>query len=236
MKHSQFSEAVCEKIGYYVYVLIDPRDSKIFYIGKGKGNRIFSHITCALETNDDCYRLNLIQEILNERENIEYYILRHGLKTEKEALEIESACIDLIGLDHLTNQVKGYNSWEYGKKTIDEIIQYYDAKIIEKFDEPCIIININKKYKRFMSPDDLYNVTRASWVLGPKKDKAKYVITSYRGLVREVFEINSWQKATDGRWEFTGKIANENIRNKYINQSLKKFIIKGNQNPIKYTY
>ena len=235
MKHSQFSEAVCEKIGYYVYVLIDPRDSKIFYIGKGKGNRIFSHITCALETEEDDDKFKLIREIKNARQKVEHYILRHGL-TEKEALEIESACIDLIGLDYLTNQVKGYNSWEYGKKTIDEIIQHYDAKIIEKFDEPCIIININKKFERFMSPDDLYKVTRASWVLGPKKDKAKYVITSYRGWVREVFEINSWQKATNGRWEFTGKIANENIRNKYINQSLKKFIIKGNQNPIKYTY
>lgn len=181
MKHSQFSEAICEKIGYYVYVLIDPRDSKIFYIGKGKGNRIFSHITCALETNDDCYRLKLIREILNERENIEYYILRHGLKTEKEALEIESACIDLIGLKNLTNKVKGYNSWEYGKKTIDEIIQYYDAKIIEKIDEPCIIININKKYKRFMSPNALYDATHTSWVLSPKKDKVCYYFLSWLG-------------------------------------------------------
>ena len=162
--------------------------------------------------------------------------MEHYGLTEDEAIMIESACIDLIGLKNLTNKVKGYNSWEYGKKTIDEIIQYYDAKIIEKIDEPCIIININKKYKRFMSPDALYNATHTSWVLGPKKDKAKYVITSYRGLVREVFEINSWQKTTDGRWEFTGKIANENIRNKYINQSLKKFINIGNRNPIKYTY
>ena len=115
MKHSQFSEAVCEKIGYYVYVLIDPRDSKIFYIGKGKGNRIFSHITCALETEEDDDKFKLIREIKNARQKVEHYILRHGL-TEKEALEIESACIDLIGLDYLTNQVKGYNSWEYGKK------------------------------------------------------------------------------------------------------------------------
>ena len=236
MKHSQFSEAVCENIGYYVYVLKDPRDSKIFYIGKGQKNRIFQHVADALETEHINDKLDLIREIKNARQEVEHYILRHGL-TEKEALEIESACIDLIGLDYLTNQVKGYNSWEYGKKTIDEIIQHYDAKIIKKFDEPCIIININKKYKRFMSPRALYNATRASWVLGPKKDKAKYVITSYRGLVREVFEINSWQKATeDGRWEFTGKPANENIRNKYINQSLKNFINKGNRNPIKYTY
>ncbi len=235
MKHSQFSEAVCENIGYYVYVLKDPRDSKIFYIGKGQKNRIFQHVADALETEHNNDKLDLIREIKNARQEVEHYILRHGL-TEDEAIMIESACIDLIGLKNLTNKVKGHYSWDEGLKSIDEIIQHYDAKIIEKFDEPCIIININKKYERFMSPDDLYNVTRASWVLGPKKDKAKYVITSYRGLVREVFEINSWQKATNGRWEFTGKIANENIRNKYINQSLKNFINKGNQNPIKYTY
>ncbi len=28
---------------YYVYALIDPRDNQIFYIGKGKGNRLRSH-------------------------------------------------------------------------------------------------------------------------------------------------------------------------------------------------
>ena len=26
--------------GFYVYALIDPRDNKVFYIGKGNGNRI----------------------------------------------------------------------------------------------------------------------------------------------------------------------------------------------------
>ena len=231
----QFSQAVCEKIGYYVYVLKDPRNSEIFYIGKGKGNRVFQHVSCALDTEDESDKLSLIREIKNTGQEVEHYILRHRL-TEDEAITIESVCIDLIGLENLTNKVKGYHSWDEGLKSIDEIIQHYDAKVIEKFDEPCIIININRKYKRFMPENDLYNATRSAWKLGPKKDKAKYVITSYRGLVREVFEINSWQKATNGRWEFTGKIANENIRNKYINQSLQKFISKGNQNPIRYTY
>ena len=119
MKHTQFSQAVCEKIGYYVYVLKNPRNSEIFYIGKGKGNRVFQHLACALETKDESDKLNLIREILNEGKNVEYYILRHGLATEKEALEIESACIDLIGLDNLTNKVKGHNSWESGMKTAD---------------------------------------------------------------------------------------------------------------------
>ena len=25
--------------GYYVYALVDPRDNRIFYVGKGKGDR-----------------------------------------------------------------------------------------------------------------------------------------------------------------------------------------------------
>jgi hypothetical protein len=230
----QFSQAVCEKIGYYVYVLKDPRNSEIFYIGKGKGNRVFQHVSCALETEDESDKLNLIREILNEGKNVEYYILRHGLATEKEALEIESACIDLIGLDNLTNKVKGHNSWESGMKTADEIIQHYDAKAIT-ITEPTIIININKLYKRFMKDNELYNTTRSSWKLGSKKNEAKYVIAAYRGLVREVYKINSWNQVGD-RWEFTGEVAEKEIRDKYLNQSLENYTKKGSQNPIKYTY
>ena len=230
----QFSQAVCEKIGYYVYVLKDPRNSEIFYIGKGKGNRVFQHVSCALDTEDESDKLNLIREILNEGKNVEYYILRHGLATEKEALEIESACIDLIGLDNLTNKVKGHNSWESGMKTADEIIQHYDAKAIT-ITEPTIIININKLYKRFMKDNELYNTTRSSWKLGSKKNEAKYVIAAYRGLVREVYKINSWNQVGD-RWEFTGEVAEKEIRDKYLNQSLENYTKKGSQNPIKYTY
>ena len=230
----QFSQAVCEKIGYYVYVLKDPRNSEIFYIGKGKGNRVFQHVACALETEDDSDKLNLIQEILNEGKNVEYYILRHGLATEKDALEIESACIDLIGLDNLTNEIKGHNSWESGMKTADEIVQHYDAKAIT-ITEPTIIININKLYKRFMKDNELYNTTRSSWKLGSKKNEAKYVIAAYRGLVREVYRINSWNQVGD-RWEFTGEVAEKEIRDKYLNQSLENYTKKGSQNPIKYTY
>jgi len=43
----------------------------------------------------------------------------------------------------LANQVAGHNFYERGIKTVDEIIQLYDAKIIT-IDEPVIIININK--------------------------------------------------------------------------------------------
>lgn len=34
----EFQPAVIEALKYYVYCLVNPRDKKIFYIGKGKGN------------------------------------------------------------------------------------------------------------------------------------------------------------------------------------------------------
>ena len=39
-----FSNTVQEHIRYYVYRLIDPRDSSTFYVGKGHGNRFFDYI------------------------------------------------------------------------------------------------------------------------------------------------------------------------------------------------
>jgi hypothetical protein len=44
----EFSPAITEKIGYYVYVLIDPEVKRVFYVGKGTGNRIFAHLNAAL--------------------------------------------------------------------------------------------------------------------------------------------------------------------------------------------
>ena len=31
-------------LGIYVYRLIDPRNGQTFYVGKGKGNRVFQHM------------------------------------------------------------------------------------------------------------------------------------------------------------------------------------------------
>lgn len=224
-----FSQAVSENIGYYVYFLKDPRNNKIFYIGKGKENRVFQHIQGAIVSPSQSDKLDLIREIGAQK--VQHFILRHGL-TKEQALEVESACIDLLGLENLTNEMKGTDCFERGIKTVDEISQLYDAKAIT-VEDPAIIININKRYKRFMNPQELYNVTRSSWVVGKRRDKAKYAIAAYRGLVREVFEIDRWNNVGN-RWEFTGERAEPSVRDKYLNQSLEKYIKKGSRNPIKY--
>jgi len=39
-----------ENLGYYVYLLVDPGDGKTFYVGKGTGERCFSHVSEAHKT------------------------------------------------------------------------------------------------------------------------------------------------------------------------------------------
>ena len=48
-----FAPEVIERLKWYVYRLVDPRSGETFYIGKGKGNRVFQHAKGALSASDD---------------------------------------------------------------------------------------------------------------------------------------------------------------------------------------
>jgi len=86
---------------YYVYALIDPRDKKPFYIGKGKGNRCLQHEKEALKGSDHpkCIK---IREILKQGLSICIERLAY-FHDEHKAYDHEKEVISQIGLDNLTN-------------------------------------------------------------------------------------------------------------------------------------
>ena len=53
MAANAFIPGVVEKIGFYVYLLVDPRNRVVFYVGKGTGNRCFAHLDEARKSQTD---------------------------------------------------------------------------------------------------------------------------------------------------------------------------------------
>ncbi|CAN5349406.1 hypothetical protein BH20ACI2_BH20ACI2_11010 [soil metagenome] len=251
----KFPESVRSKIGSYVYVLRDPRNEEIFYIGKGSEDRVFCHANDELDLDESQEavgnKLLRIREIRNEGREVEHYILRHGL-SEKEAFEVEAALIDFVGLANLTNLVRGLGSDDRGRSHVRDIIAKYAAEKAV-ISEQALLITINQYYRPEMTADILYEVTRGIWKLSKRRENAKYAFAVYRGIIREVYRIDSWHPQTEDsgprkewihkltgnvykgdqvRWEFEGEIAEDLQHYKYC--STENYQVAGSQNPIRY--
>ena len=53
-----FKQSVKEALKYYVYALVDPRDKRIFYVGKGIGDRVYQHAEASLDEMNESLKLS----------------------------------------------------------------------------------------------------------------------------------------------------------------------------------
>lgn len=87
---------------HYVYYLIDPRTNIPFYVGKGKRDRMYSHVR---EVMNESWKVNTpkvkrIQDILKENQTVIHKIVFNNL-THTEALHRERQEIRRIGRANL---------------------------------------------------------------------------------------------------------------------------------------
>ncbi len=238
-----FSEEIIEKLGFYVYRLIDPRNGETFYVGKGKGNRVFAHVAGEHDVDSDelSEKLQRIREIVLAGFDVAHVIHRHGLDS-KTAFEVEAALIDAY--PSATNIAGGYNGDERGVMHADEIIERYEAPVAD-FQHNLVIINVN----RTASERSLYEAVRYAWKINPKKaEMAEYVLAAQRGLIVGAFEATTWLPAIpenfpgtteprEGRWGFIGHEAPLDIQKLYLRKRMPdSFRKKGAANPIRYAF
>ncbi len=243
-----FSPNTEEALKYYVYLLVDPRDNKIFYVGKGKGDRVFNHLHCALSTSDESDKLNTIREINKAGLQVKHYIVRHGMEKEDDAFLVESVLIDLLtfrdfaSVANISNIQAGHHQFDRGIKTAEELEAIYNGGVLEvnDFVDPVLVININGTYNiNNERHPNIYESTRKSWVLSEARaQKVDYVLSEYRGIVRAIFKPQKWECEPNNpkRWMFEGyEINAENnpeVYRRYINKRVPK--AKGMANPIRY--
>lgn len=250
-----FDEKSSQALKYYVYLLLDPADNKVFYVGKGIDNRVFNHLACALSDIDTSNaKYDKIREIIQSGYAVKHVIVRHGL-SESEAFQIEASLIDTLkycGL-LLSNIVGGHNSIEKGLMTSEEIIRLYNAQPLNQIEADCILININRTYKRGNGTDPIYQATKETWLISEwRLPQIKYVLSEFRGLIVEVFEVKNWypkqrpkNKTVDKElkikiqievtgYGFDGVVASDQIRDLYINKSVAHIKQRGAAQVIRY--
>lgn len=196
---TSFSEKAIESLnGFYVYALIDPRNEKVFYIGKGTGNRVFSHeIESGKSRESEKKKIQQIREIENSGYSVKRLIVNWGL-SENEAFVAEATLINLLNRMpdiQLTNEVSGHHVHE--SLTTEEFELQYGAVPLEKEDikHSILVIKINKLYRRGMSEEELYDAVRGFWAASLKSiesRKVKYVFGVYNGLIVGVYKPDVW--------------------------------------------
>ena len=106
-----------------------------------------------------------------------------------------STIIDLIGLDNLTNKVRGLHSRSFGRISVEDIILKYTTNDVEIKDDKVILISVGKSYSSNMSQQELFEYSRGIWRVNEKRHKADYALIVFQGIIREVYKISKWYKA-----------------------------------------
>ncbi len=237
-----FPADVASKLKTYVYRLIDPRNGETFYVGKGQGNRVFSHIRAEqnLEGDEIDNKLKRIREIRLAGFEVAHVIHRHGMD-EGTAFEVEAALIDAY--PGLTNIAGGTGGNDYGVMHAKEIMRRYSAEPAV-FQHKALLISVN----RSAAERSLYDATRYAWKISKSKAKqAQVILATVQGLIVGAFIADEWLDATaanfpgrdevPGRLGFVGREAHADISRLYVGRRVPdEYRKRGAANPIKYTW
>jgi uncharacterized protein len=241
MSSDAFPPEVIEKLRTYVYRLIDPRNGETFYVGKGKGNRVFAHIRGerGIEGDDLGNKMKRIREIRLAGFEVAHVIHRHGMDDET-AFEVESALMDAYS--GLTNEAGGVGGDEFGAMHALEVIREYSAEPAV-FRHNAVLISVNRSA---LAESSLYEATRYAWKISPAKaSKAEVILATVQGIIRGAFIADEWLEATaanfpgrqdvQGRYGFNGHDAPEEMQRAYVGKRVPDdYRKRGAANPIKY--
>ena len=228
------------KGGCYVYRLIDPRNGETFYVGKGKGNRVFAHIRDELHDADLGDKLKRIRDIQLAGFEVAHVIHRHGMD-EDTAIEVEAALIGAY--PGLTNLIGGTGSNDYGVMHVIEVINRYCAEPAE-FHHKALLISV----ARSALEAQLYEATRFAWKISKSKaEQADVILATNQGMIIGAFIAEKWLEATadnfpgretiKGRYGFIGHQANPDLEKFYVGKRVPdEFRKRGAANPIKYSW
>jgi hypothetical protein len=246
-----YNPLIAEHIGppeapHYVYLLVDPFNGDIFYVGKGTGDRFRQHGAAAMLLADDASgeevgaKLARIQSIRQRGGEPKIEFARIRIRTAEAAYLVEAALIDVLHrhTSSLTNAVRGHES-SAGLISLDELEIELLAPPLDTTLQ-AILIKLSwwmpeedKElprqgfgYRVGMTPRELYDSTRAWWPINQARAASyPYAVAVHFGVTRGVWEIDqaswrAWDMRVAGRsrtrWAFEGTIPQPDVIDAFI--------------------
>lgn len=191
----------------YVYALRDPRDQKIFYIGKAGGKdaagngRVLDHFEEARRallngSRNHSAKIRRILEIWSVGEDVEWFIVRHGLDSAELAHHVEGALIDLLEISQngpTLNVQGGHQTATHGLLTRADLDSLKAQPVDPKqfIDRPIFVFPIQRALAGGRS---VFDATSKSWRIGQKFQNLQNAIAVgvSSGVAKGVFVVEKW--------------------------------------------
>jgi len=213
----KFLPGVAANLGEYVYALRDPRDNKVFYIGKGTDDRVFAHFDEAdsAQANNFAWtaKLRRIVEIWEASLDVEWWIVRHNLQTlpssPVDSFDVEAALIDILEISKngpALNDIAGHRKATRGMLSEETVDALATSPVgpTSPF-QRVFIFPIQKALDKGIN---VYDATRRLWAVSSAfraPPPPALAIGIGNGVSKGVFDNVNWTKdPTSGKWEFTG--------------------------------
>jgi hypothetical protein len=196
-----FPPGVSEKLGSYVYLLVDPRTDRPFFAGRGRGDRCFRHLQAARSGTDGgasepvsgtpAHRakypmLDHIREVEAAGRPVRVDILRYGLDADGARLA-EAVANDALGLPFVTKVgSQRQSASELGVRLAKQ------AKF--KRDHHVALLRVGGEWA-----DTSYEVARHGWRVGrrwtdPASERSpRWAVIVAGELVVAVYRIEGWE-------------------------------------------
>lgn len=212
---------------FYIYCLVDSRNGRdeIFYIGKGKENRVFDHERAAfdkkleqlLESEDQTedLKINRIRRMRAEGFSFKKVILNYWL-SEREACANENTLINLFNIfsdQDLTNKVNGHGvrgievgdlERQFGSSPMSVTeVQTEQLILAVKITDSFNLFTDETKDYSFYNKDhhNLKSRTLGNWRIGQDKiERIRYVLginTGINNTVVSAYEVAEVEAGSD---------------------------------------
>jgi hypothetical protein len=240
---------VADKLAVYVYLLVDARTGRPFYVGRGRGDRCFRHVEESRATGlaqpagatepDGAARypvLDRIREAESDGRPVRIEVLRHGL-TGSQADLVVAAVDDALALGSPTRLGRERSlAVELGASLAKR------AKF--KRSHQVVLLRVGPH-----GADTAYATARHGWRIGRRwvdtdsVRSPKWAVLVAGDLVESVYRIDGWELSTTPasapgaveRWSFAGE-QDPALEARYAGRSVSAYLGAGASSQVTYVW